>query len=105
TRMITVLDVTHHYGSRRVLRDVSLHVRRGELMALMGPNGMGKSTLLGLMAGALSPMLGTVEIDGVPRRRSPDEEHAIRRKVVYLPAETWAPNLSGREWLFAVGRL
>jgi len=103
--MITVLDVTHHYGSRRVLRDVSLHVRRGELMALMGPNGMGKSTLLGLMAGLLSPIRGTVEIDGVPRRRSPEEERAIRRKVVYLPADTWLPNLSGREWLFAVGRL
>lgn len=103
--MITVLDVTHHYGSRRVLRDVSLHVRRGELMALMGPNGMGKSTLLSLMAGLLSPIRGTVEIDGVPRRRTPDEERAIRRKVAYVPADTWLPSARGREWLFGVGRL
>ena len=41
--MIDVVHVTHHYGIRPVLKDVSLHVERGEVLALMGPNGMGKS--------------------------------------------------------------
>lgn len=104
--MITVIEVTHHYGVRPVLKDVSLHVRRGELLALMGPNGMGKSTLLGVMAGLLAPIRGYVEVDGMRRRRTAEEELAIRKKVVYLPAEAWASGaMTGREWLLAVGRL
>lgn len=104
--MIKVVEVTHHYGVRPVLRDVSLEVHRGELMALMGPNGMGKSTLLGVMAGLLAPVRGYVEVDGKRRRRSSEEELAIRRQMVYLPAEPWMPRtMTGREWLLAVGRL
>ena len=104
--MIYVNNVTHHYGVRPVLRGVSLHVRRGELVALMGPNGMGKSTLLSVMAGALWPLKGSVDINGKRRRESEDEELAIRREVVYLPAEPWLPrSTTGREWVLAVGRV
>lgn len=104
--MIEVINVTHHYGVRPVLRNVSLHVDKGEVVALMGPNGMGKTTLLGVIAGALWPIEGTVRIDGKVRRSSPENELAIRRQVVYLPAEPWLPSTrTGREWLLAVGRL
>jgi ABC-type multidrug transport system ATPase subunit len=91
---------------RRVLRDVSFRVERGELVALMGPNGMGKTTLLAVMAGAIAPARGQVLIDGVKRRASPEEELAIRRSVFYLPAEPWLQtSYTGREWVLAVGRL
>jgi len=104
--MIDVIHVTHHYGIRPVLKDVSLHVDRGEVVALMGPNGMGKSTLLAIMAGALWPLQGRVEIDGRIRRATPEDELAIRRQVVYLPADSFHPRMrSGREWLLAIGRL
>jgi len=104
--MIEVVNVTHHYGVRPVLRDVSFRVERGELVSLMGPNGMGKSTLLGVMAGVLWPVEGCVEIDGLRRRRSEEEERTLRKKVVYLPDHPWLPVArSGREFLLAVGRL
>jgi ABC-2 type transport system ATP-binding protein len=104
--MINVVNVTHHYGVRPVLRQVSLHVKRGELVALMGPNGSGKSTLMSLMAGALWPLKGHVEIDGLVRRSSEQAEAQIRQQVVYLPAEPWLPLLlTGREWLLGVGRV
>jgi ABC-type multidrug transport system ATPase subunit len=103
--MIDVIDCSFHYGIRPVLRDVSLHIDRGELVALMGPNGMGKTTLLALIAGILPPARGRVEIDGKRRRSSVENEKAIRRGVVYLSADAWLPPLrSGREWLLAVGR-
>lgn len=104
--MIDVVDVTQHYGVRPVLQGVNLHVERGELVAILGPNGMGKSTLLGVLAGVLSPQKGYVEIDGLRRRRSVEEELEIRRRVVYLPDHPWLPkNLTGREFLLGVGRI
>src|SRR5258708_56802 len=102
--MITVIQVTHHYGVRPGPRGGRLHGRRGGLVTLMGPNGMGKSTLLGVMAGLLAPYAGFVEVDGKRRRRTPEEEAAIRKQVAYLPAEPWVPaSVTGREWLLALG--
>ncbi len=103
---IDVVQVTHHYGVRPVLRDVSLSVAAGEVVALMGPNGMGKSTLMGVMAGALWPVEGHVTVDGFRRRASEADELAIRQRVAYLPAEPWTPPArTGRQWLLAAGRL
>lgn len=104
--MIKVVNLTQHYGVRPVLKDVNLEVADGELVVVMGPNGMGKSTLLAAMAGILCPQKGHVEIDGMVRRRTEEEEIAIRKRVVYLPADAWLPGLvTGREFLLAVGRL
>jgi ABC-type multidrug transport system ATPase subunit len=89
-----------------VLRGITLRVQRGEIVVVLGPNGMGKSTLLGVMAGVLAPQHGTVDIDGLRRRGSVEEETEIRKRVVYLPDQPWLPaNRTGREFLLAVGRL
>ena len=104
--MIRVVNVWHHYGVRPVLKDVSLHVECGRLVAVMGPNGMGKSTLLTLIGGLLWPLEGFVEIDGKRRRSSIEAEIAIRKKLVYLPDQPFLPpDSTGREFLLAVGRL
>ncbi len=104
--MIEVLDVTHHYGVRPVLKGVDLRIDRGEVVVIIGPNGMGKSTLLGVMGGILAPYKGSVRIDGRTRRGSVEDELAIRRTAVYLPDQPWLPgNRTGREFLLAVGRL
>jgi ABC-type multidrug transport system ATPase subunit len=104
--MIEVVSVTQHYGVRPVLRDVSLSVTRGEVTAVIGPNGMGKSTLLGAMAGVLSPQHGHVTIDGRRRRGSAEDELAIRKTVIYLPDTPWlSTGRTPREFLLAVGRL
>lgn len=104
--MITLKEITHHYGVHPVLKNISLHVDEGELVAVMGPNGMGKSTLLGIVAGVLAPLKGTVEIAGLVRRSSEENELAIRRQLVYLPDHPWLPfNLTGREYLHVVGKL
>lgn len=104
--MIELHDVVHHYGVRPVLRGIDLRIERGELVVVLGPNGMGKTTLLGVIGGVLAPLRGSVVIDGKRRRGSVEEELAIRKTAVYLPDQPWLPgNRTGREFLFAVGRL
>lgn len=104
--MIRVENVWHHYGVRPILRNVSLHVEKGQVLAVMGPNGMGKSTLLALIGGLLSPLKGSVIIDGLKRRSSIEAEKAIRRKMVYLPDRPYLPpDVTGREYVLAIGRL
>jgi ABC-type multidrug transport system ATPase subunit len=104
--MIELIDVTQHYNVRPVLKRINLHIERGELVVIVGPNGMGKTTLLGVMAGALEPQHGIVTIDGHRRRHSVEEELAARRTAVYLPDQPWLPvQRTGREFLLSVGQL
>jgi D-xylose transport system ATP-binding protein len=63
-----VLEVRHlskHYGAVRALHDVSLELRRGEIVGLVGDNGAGKSTLVNIIAGAVRPDTGEILLDGV----------------------------------------
>lgn len=104
--MIELVNVTQHYGVRPVLKQISLRIERGETVVIIGPNGMGKTTLLGVMGGLLHPQHGQVVIDNQVRRRSPDIELAIRKKAVFLPDQAWLPQMrSGREFLLSVGAL
>jgi ABC-type multidrug transport system ATPase subunit len=104
--MINVLDVSHHYGLRPVLSHVSFRVPPGELVTVMGSNGVGKTTLLGIIAGLIAPARGSVEIHGLRRRSSETAELEIRKQTAYLPDHPWLPEaMTVREWLLAIGGL
>jgi branched-chain amino acid transport system ATP-binding protein len=72
------------YGAVVAVRDVSLEVGRGEIVAALGPNGAGKTTLLRGIAGALKPVSGSVSFDGIPLVGHPPEE-ILRRGVALVP--------------------
>ena len=57
-------NVNMSFGNVRVLDDVNLEVREGELVCLLGPSGCGKSTLLNIVGGFIEPAAGEVTIDG-----------------------------------------
>jgi ABC-type multidrug transport system ATPase subunit len=104
--MIKVADVSHHYGVKPVLSHISLDIPAGELVVMMGPNGVGKSTLLGIIAGLLAPAKGYVEINGLRRRSSEATELQIRKQVAFLSDHPWLPEfMTVREWLLAGGQL
>lgn len=62
--MMTLRGVTVRYGATVALENVDLEIRRGERVALAGPSGAGKTTLIALLNGSLSPTSGTVEVLG-----------------------------------------
>jgi iron complex transport system ATP-binding protein len=80
--MLSIDDLTIRYEARTVLRGVSLDVHAGEVLALIGPNGVGKSTLLHACSGTLKPIGGRVLIDGRDAQRLRVEERAKLIAVV-----------------------
>jgi iron complex transport system ATP-binding protein len=66
--MLAVENVIAGYGGEPVLRDVALHVARGEFVGLIGPNGSGKSTLLRVISGVLATTEGHVRVQGTSLR-------------------------------------
>ncbi|MFK8081088.1 MAG: ATP-binding cassette domain-containing protein [Granulosicoccus sp.] len=64
--LLTVRDLNAGYGAASVLDNVSLEVRAGEMVALLGANGAGKSTFLSSVAGLHRPALGDIVLNGVP---------------------------------------
>jgi iron complex transport system ATP-binding protein len=71
------------YGTKVVGRDVSLEVRPGEVLCLLGPNGSGKTTLFKTMLGLLPPQAGEVTLDGISLAQLRRSE--IARRVAYVP--------------------
>jgi subfamily B ATP-binding cassette protein MsbA len=61
---IVLRDVAFDYGAERVLEGVNLEIRRGEMVALVGPSGVGKSTLADLLLRLYDPVAGAITIDG-----------------------------------------
>lgn len=85
------------YGARALFEDLGLGVAAGEVAALLGPNGTGKSTLLGCITGAVIADAGRVEIGGHDLESAPIAARAALRA---LPQEVEVPEgLTGRELL------
>jgi lipopolysaccharide export system ATP-binding protein len=74
------------YGSRKVVKDVSLGVQKGEVVGLLGPNGAGKTTSFYMIVGLVRADAGVITIDGEPIAHMPIHRRA-RMGLSYLPQE------------------
>ena len=82
--VIETLGLTKRYGRIAALSDVTLEVREGEVLGLLGPNGSGKTTLLRLLMGFIYPSAGRAAVAGLDPWRQGRE---VRRLVSFLPGE------------------
>ncbi len=80
--IVAIEGVSKLYGSVAAVSDVTLHVRRGEVLGLLGPNGSGKTTLFRMLTGYLSPTSGRLSVAGYDTERQRME---ARRRIGYVP--------------------
>jgi ABC-2 type transport system ATP-binding protein len=82
TVMLILDGLTKHFGVIKAVNDVSMTLKRGEVLGFLGPNGAGKSTTMKMVAGFLEPTSGTASICGVDVGEQPIE---AKRLLGYLP--------------------
>lgn len=82
--MINVSNLSFAYGTKAVLRNISLELKGGNIYGLLGENGVGKTTLLTLLCGLKKPQQGTIDTDG---RNPYDRQPSLLAEQFYLPDE------------------
>ena len=83
---LAVHSVEKSFGTRQVVRGVSIYVRRGEAVGLLGPNGAGKTTVFYMITGLIKADRGAIELDGHDVTKLPMYQRA-RLGIGYLPQE------------------
>jgi len=99
--LVSVSDLTKSYGDLDVLDSVSFSIPEGEVFGILGPNGVGKTTLIKILTGQDSPNSGSVSVLG----KTPwEEETKVRHEVGILPEKQSPPSyLTPREFFNYVG--
>lgn len=99
--MITVKDLEFSYGSKNVLKNINLSLEEGKIYGLLGENGVGKTTLLTLLAGLKKTSSGTIDTDGHnPYKREP----SFLCNQYYLPDEVEAYNMKAKDYAESTGK-
>jgi lipopolysaccharide export system ATP-binding protein len=83
---LETIEISKSYRGRRVVDDVSVNVKRGEIVGLLGPNGAGKTTSFYMVVGLISPDSGKVLLDNADLTNMPMFQRA-RHGISYLPQE------------------
>jgi lipopolysaccharide export system ATP-binding protein len=86
TSTLIIQGLQKRYGSRQVVRDVSLQVKSGEVVGLLGPNGAGKTTSFYMIVGLVPSDAGKIDLDGVDISSMPIHQRA-KLGLSYLPQE------------------
>jgi lipopolysaccharide export system ATP-binding protein len=84
--VLSVHGVEKSFVGRKVVKDVSLYLRKGEAVGLLGPNGAGKTTVFYMMTGLIKADKGRIELDGLDVTKLPMYQRA-RLGIGYLPQE------------------
>ena len=101
---LALRNVTSGYGSITVLRDISFAIEDGEILGVLGRNGMGKSTLIRTLAGLNIPSSGRIELDGEEITRLPAYARARRGMTTIVQGRGIFPRLTVRQNL-QMGRI
>ena len=83
---LVINKISKSYGSKKVVRDISLTIKRGEIVGLLGPNGAGKTTTFYMIVGLVKPDTGSILLDKIEISKMPIYTRGLQG-ISYLPQE------------------
>jgi len=85
TPLLKLDKISLSYGKRQILNDVSFSINRGEILGMLGPNGVGKSTIFNLITGLIKPDHGSVIFNNTDATQYPIYLRTAKFKIGYVP--------------------
>ncbi len=83
---LIINKISKSYGSKKVVRDISISINRGEIVGLLGPNGAGKTTTFYMIVGLVKPDTGSILLDKIEISKMPIYSRGLQG-ISYLPQE------------------
>ena len=104
--LLRLEKISVYFGKRKILEDLSLNLNQGEILGLLGPNGVGKSTIFNIIIGLLKPDYGSVFIDKKNVTEDPIFYRTKNYKIGYVPQHGgYFQDLTLRENLKAISEI
>jgi|TARA_B100000780_G_scaffold232682_1_gene172705 lipopolysaccharide export system ATP-binding protein len=83
--LIKLEKISLSFGKRQILENINFDINKGEILGMLGPNGVGKSTIFNLITGLIKPNYGSITIDGENVLNYPISERTTKFKIGYVP--------------------
>ncbi len=104
--LVELKNISLSYGKRQILENVSFNITKGEILGILGPNGVGKSTIFNLITGLVKPNYGSIFFNKIDATNYPIYLRTSKFKIGYVPQHGgYFHNLTIKENLTAVGQL
>ena len=104
--LLRLNKISVYFDKRKILEDLNLSLNQGEILGLLGPNGVGKSTIFNIIIGLLKPNFGTIFIDKKDVTGDPIFERTKKYKIGYVPQHGgYFHDLTLRENLKAISEI
>ena len=83
--LVSLKKISLSFGKRQVLDNISFNINKGEILGMLGPNGVGKSTIFNLITGLLKPDYGAIHFDNINATNYPIYQRTTKFKIGYVP--------------------
>jgi len=83
--LIKLEKISFSYGKRQILDNINFNINQGEILGMLGPNGVGKSTIFNLITGLIKPDFGSIQFNGINVLDHPISERTTKFKIGYVP--------------------
>ena len=106
TELLRLERISLHFGKRKILENLTFNLNRGEILGLLGPNGVGKSTIFNIIIGLLKPNYGSIFIEGTDVINDTIFNRTKKHKIGYVPQHGgYFHDLTLRENLKAISEI
>ncbi len=83
--LVELKKISISFGKRQILDDISFNINKGEILGMLGPNGVGKSTIFNLITGLIKPDYGSIKFEGINATNYPIYMRTSKFKIGYVP--------------------